>query len=465
MFFSKLYSQRISLSANVICSKFVRIAASLTLCILVPSGGANAEQQALADVLRMAFETNPTIQAERASQRAVDEIKAQAWAAALPQVTGTAAAQRIETESSFIGAIPFPTDAEFEPLSLQADGQLVVFNGLRNVNSIRQARARVKAGGAQLVSVEQDVLLRTATAFFDVVRDDEVYQSNFNNLKVLTRQREEAQLRFDVGEVTRTDVAQADARLAGARAQLANAQAALAISRANLTELIGDVPQTLEKNPKLPQAPKDFDIARQLARNYAPGVIGAKANEVASRRGVAIAKGAFAPEVALTSQYLYTENVTAFTLNDEQFSYGLRATVPIFTGGLNLSRVREAKARHEADKRRVTEAERRAEVRATTAWQQLQASELTISSATAEVNANELALRGVRREAQLGSRTTLDVLNAEQELLRANVNLANAKRDSRVAIFSVLASAGLLTLEAASGTSDVSYESTKADDD
>ncbi|MEO0399572.1 MAG: TolC family outer membrane protein [Pseudomonadota bacterium] len=415
-------------------------------------------EQSLKDALRLAFETNPTIQAERARQRATSEARAQAWAAALPQITGTASYSEVDTESTFAQPvnpsdpqIPFPTSAQFSPLTAQADGSLVVFNGLRNVNTIRQARSRVKAGGAQLAATEQDVLLRTATAFFDVSRDSEVYAVNLNNLKVLSRQREEAALRFKVGDVTRTDVAQSEARLAGARAEVAASQAALAISRAGLAELTGETPQTLEDDPAKPDTPDNLNAAQSLARAYAPGVIAAKANEIASRRGIALAKGAFSPEVSLTSQYQYSEDTNAFTTQDEQFSYGVRATVPIFLGGLNISRVREARALNDADRRRVLEAERRAEAAVTAAWEQWMAAKATIASATAAVDANELALKGVRREAELGARTTLDVLNAEQELLGSTVSLANAERDARVAAFSILSSAGLLTIDAASG--------------
>ena len=327
-----------------------------------------------------------------------------------------------------------------------------MFNGFRNVNQIRQAAARVRAGGAQLAAVEQDVLLQVATAYFDVVRDSGVYKANVNNVDVLVSQQKEAQLRFDVGELTRTDLAQAAARLAGARAQLTTSQASLSISRARFAELTGGLPGTLDDNPPLPPVPESREAALAQAAILAPPVLAARANEESSRKQIAIAKSVFTPDVALTSTYQYSDEPSAFTATDEQFSYGVRATIPIFQGGLNFSRVREARALNDADRRRVEEAERRTQAIVTSAWEQLQAANANIVSAKAQREANELALQGVLREAQLGARTTLDVLNAEQEYLNAEVALANATRDARVALFSLLSGTGLLTIETVART-------------
>ncbi|MCA8888149.1 MAG: TolC family outer membrane protein [Parvularculaceae bacterium] len=329
---------------------------------------------------------------------------------------------------------------------MQVTGEQPIFTGFRNYNAIRQARSRVQAGAAQLTLVEQDVLQRGAQAYFDVVRDMEVYQATANNVQVLLRQQEEASLRFEVGEVTRTDVAQADARLAQSRAQLTTAQARLAVSRATFAQIFGMSPATLEENPELPPTPATLDEAMQVAAELSPVIIRAKMTEQASRRGVAIAKGAFSPTVSLTASYQYADEPSSFVLDDEQFAYGARASIPIFLGGLNISRVREAKALNEADRRRVDEADRQARAQVTSAWEQLSAARANINSATSQVAANELALTGVRRENQLGVRTTLDVLDAEQEYLNAQVSLANAERDARSATFTLLAAMGVLTL-------------------
>ena len=269
-----------------------------------------------------------------------------------------------------------------------------------------------------------------------------------NNAQVLRKQFEEVAFRFEIGEVTKTDVAQSEARLALARARMTNAQAQLAISRAAFAEFIGQMPGSLEETPALPDAPATLDDAIAIARELSPVILQAQMREQASRRGVAIAKGEFSPTVSLTAGYQYAEEPSSFIAEDEQFAYGVRMTAPIFLGGLNLSRVREARADNRADRRRITVAERQIEARVTAGWQRLSAARANIVSSQTQVRANALALDGVRREAEIGVRTTLDVLDAEQEYLDAQVALANAERDARAATFQLLAAVGILTARA-----------------
>ncbi|MGE0409396.1 MAG: TolC family outer membrane protein, partial [Amphiplicatus sp.] len=407
--------------------------------------------ETLEDALAIAYASNPTIRAERARLRATEELKPQAWAGALPQIDAQASYSRVkdtQTLSPGVFGVGGSRTSRLNPLSGEVAASQPIFTGFRNLNAIRQAQARVRAGGAQLAGVEQDILRRVAAAYFDVVRDMAIYESNRNNVEVLLRQKDEADLRFKVGEVTRTDVSQAEARLAGARANLAGAQAQLAVSRSLYAELIGAAPGTLEPDPALPDVPESLDAAKALAQQYAPALIAAREEEEARRRQVAIAKAAFAPNVSLTASYRYSDEPSTFIQNDESLTYGVRASVPLFSGGLNLSRVREARALHDSARAAVVEAERRAEASVTSAFEQLVAARTTIESAKAQVAANELALAGVRREAQVGTRTTLDVLDAEQEYLNAKVNLANAERDARAAAFTLLAAAGVLTTDA-----------------
>ncbi|MEK7266571.1 MAG: TolC family outer membrane protein [Pseudomonadota bacterium] len=420
---------------------------SAAFAALMSPGAAFA--QTLEEALTMAYQSNPTIGAERARQQATKELKAQAWASALPQVQGSANYTKLDQTQSFNQTVfgqTVVTERQFnlDSRGAQISGEQAIFTGLRNFNAIRAAKARVKAGDAQLALVEQDVLQRAAQSYFDIVRDMEVYDATKNNVDVLLRQKREAELRFEVGEVTKTDVAQADARLAQSRAQLTTAQARLAVSRASFTEIIGQTPATLETDPALPPAPSSLEEALSVAAQGSPALVRARMAEEASRRNVAVAKGAFAPTVSLTASYQYAEEPNSFINNDEQFAYGVRASVPIFLGGLNISRMREARALHEADRRRIEEAERRATAAVTASWEQLSAARANIVSATSQVDANQLALTGVRREAQLGTRTTLDVLDAEQEYLNAQVALANAERDARSATFQLLAAMGVL---------------------
>ena len=427
----------------------VRRVSAAAVLLVAPMSEAGAET--LQDALAVAYSTNPTIRAERARLKATEELKAQAWAGALPIIEAQGSYSQVKDTQSLnpsVFGMGGTQTSKLQPLTAAVTAEQPIFTGFRNLNAIRQAKARVRAGGAQLAGVEQDILRRVATAYFDVARDGTIYDSNLNNVEVLLRQRQEAELRFKVGEVTRTDVSQAEARLAGARANLAGAQAQLAVSRSLYAELVGAPPGTLEPDPSLPDLPESMDSAQDLARAYAPVVVGAREQEEASRRQISIAKGALAPTVSLTAAYQYAEEPSTFLNSDETLSYGVRAKVPLFTGGLNRSRIREARALHDSARAQVVEAERRAEAEVTAAWEQLIAARMTIESASAQVSANELALEGVRREAQVGTRTTLDVLDAEQELLNAEVRLANAERDARVAAFSLLAAAGVLNPDA-----------------
>ncbi len=407
--------------------------------------------QSLEEALSAAYNSNPTIAAERARQRATQELTPQAAAGALPQITGGASYVKTDGSQTLNAAIFDPAatgtttqDFNLATTSYQISGEQQIFTGFRNYNAIRAARARVKAGAAELALTEQDVLSRAAGAYFDVVRDSEVFGANTNNVEVLTRQKREADLRFEVGEVTKTDVAQAEARLAQARANLTTAQARLAVSRASFVEIIGAQPGTLDENPVLPAVPATLDESLSISREGAPSIVRARMAERAQKRNLQVAKGQFSPTVSLTASYQFADEPSLFALEDEQFAYGARASVPIFLGGLNISRVREAKALHEQSRRQVEEAERRADAAVTGAFEQLQAARANILSAEAQVAASELALNGVRREAQLGVRTTLDVLDAEQEFLNARVSLANAERDARLGTFQLLAAMGAL---------------------
>ena len=416
-------------------------------------GAAPAGAESLRDALALAYETNPTIRAERARLRATREARAQAWAGALPQVTAGGSVDRTDLTQTVQFPSPIPNQPsqpstgndDFTSIAGNVEASQPIFTGFRNFNAIKQARARIRAGGAQLVATEQQVLRDVATAYFDVQLNMAVYELNLRNVEVLRRQNEMADVRFEVGEITRTDVAQSEARLADARAQLSQAQGALAVARANYAQLVGQTPGDLEPVETLPDLPETLEETQSFAREFAPAAVGARERAEISRRQISIARGALLPSVSLTTSYQYAEDPSAFVLDSEQFAYGVRASVPIFQGGLNYSRIREARALHASDRATVIEAERQVEAQVNASWQNLVAARVIIISAEASVEANRLALEGVRREAMVGTRTTLDVLDAEQELLNAEVSLVNARRDEQAAAFSLLAAAGLLT--------------------
>ena len=402
-----------------------------------------AHGETLGDALSIAYRTNPTVQAQRANVRATGELRHQAVANLLPQLTanGNITRQEIRQEGAF-------TTTDFEQLdgfSYGGNGDQLIFDGLRSIYAVKQAADQIDAAEAQLVAVEQQLLIDVATAYFDVLRDMEVFSFNNSNVEVLVRQLEQASVRFRVGEITRTDVAQADARLASSRAEMTNARAQLAVSRARYVELVGQSPGTLEKDITLPELPADLETSLELAKSIAPAILIAKATERSSNKNIKIAKGTFSPTITANINYQFADEPNNFVSETESFTYGVRADVPLFQGGARLSQIRRAKANNDGDRQRVIEAERQVASQVTAAWEQLKAAESTIISAQKAVEANELALRGVRKEALVGTRDTLDVLNAELESLNAQVGLVSAQRNAQVATFSLMGSIGMLT--------------------
>ncbi len=405
--------------------------------------------ETLRDALALAYETNPTIRAERARLGAAREGKSQAWAGVLPQISATGSYSRVNSSQELnFGGGATPVDVTLNTVTAGISAEQALFTGFGNYNTIKQAEARIRAGGAQLVATEQTVLRDVAAAYFNVERNMAVYELNKKNVGVLLRQNEMATVRFDVGEITRTDVAQAVARLSGARANLAQAHGNLAIARATYTQLVGQMPGDLEAVEDLPELPDSLDVAKALALEYAPAVIAAREQGETSRRQIKIARSAILPRVSAVASYQYADQPSSFVIRDEQFSYGVRATMPLFLGGANYSRIREAKALHASDRSRIIEAERQVEAATIVAWQNLLVSRAIIISARAAVDANTLALKGVTLEALAGTRTTLNVLDAEQEFLNAQVTLASATRDAQSAAYALLAAIGLLTTEA-----------------
>ncbi|MBT8472556.1 MAG: TolC family outer membrane protein [Marinicaulis sp.] len=410
---------------------------------------ASASADTLQDALSLAYQTNPTIRAERERLNAIKETKAQAWAGALPQVSASGSYSRIESDQELnFGTGPMASSTELNSRNYGVSAEQRIFTGFRNFHAIKQAKARIRAGGAQLIATEQQILRDVAAAYFSVQSATAVYDLNRKNVDLLLRQQEMANARFRVGEITKTDVAQADARLAGARANLSAAQGSLAVARSEYSRLVGQSPGNLEPVTDLPELPDDQDTALSLAQEFAPAVVAAGAQLEASERQVKIARGALMPSVSLTAGWQRAEEPSSFVVEDEQFAYGARATMPLFLGGANYSRVREAKALAAADRSRIAEAERQVAAQVTAAWQQLISARAIIMSAEAGVDANRLALEGVRRELEFGARTTLDVLDAEREMLNAEVALVQATTDAQTAAYSLLAAMGLLTPEA-----------------
>ncbi|GIX18106.1 MAG: type I secretion protein TolC [Rhodothalassiaceae bacterium] len=425
--------------------------------------GQPARAETLKEALSAAYQTNPDLLAARAQQRALDETVSRATSRWRPNLSGQV--QIFETDSnnrtlrqrdqSVVSDLD--VKGRNEIYSLRADQN--IFRGFRNFNELKGARANVFAGRADLLNTEQQVLLDAVTAYVDVLRDQAVLKLNDNNVTVLQRQLDATRDRFEVGEVTRTDVAQAEARLAGAKAQRAQAAAALEASRATYRRVIGHFPETLEEAPALPPLPASEDEAMAIALEENPLIIAARYRELAARYDIKVAKGAMLPSVDAFASYQRSESPSvtfdplildfgpARNIRKAK-TYGVTVTIPLYQSGAEYSDIRRSKQVRSQRLLQIVGAERLVSQNVRTAWENFRAAEAQIASTEAQVRANEIALEGVKQEALVGSRTTLDVLNAEQELLDARVNLVRARRDHYVAGFSLLSAIGRLNAKA-----------------
>ncbi len=407
-----------------------------------------------------AYNTNPTLLAQRAQLRATDETVNQATASWRPTVNANASYTYADTdgerEASF-GTPPVPTTISTDETVTTQDYSFTatqnVFRGLRTLNETREAKSNVRAGRAQLRSTEQTVLLDSVTAYMDLLRDDAVVRLSQNNVQVLTRQLEAARDRFRVGEITRTDVAQAEARLSGAQSNLIAAEAQLIASRAAFERVIGTVPGVLQPPPPLPTLPGTEQDAVDQAINKNPNLKSARRAEEASRFAVKSAHGVLLPTVSIQARYADSDTSTLdgaadiFTGDRRSATQSVSANVsmPLYAGGANYSRIRQAKQLNSEDRLQIAEAERTVRETVANAWEGLRSARATIEASREQVRANEIAFEGVQQEAQVGSRTTLDVLDAEQELLDSRVTLVRSERDEYVAAFQLLAAVGQLT--------------------
>jgi len=420
---------------------------SLMAVATVMTGSYAVSADTLNDAMAAAYASNPQLLAQRAALRAVDEGVTRARSGYLPNLSGNYSYSNGDRkEDGTEEAIP----SSSESYGLTANYNL--FRGFQDKNNVSQAKSSVKAGRAQLRSVEQQILLGAVTAYMNVVRDTATVELRQNNIQVLERQLQASQDRFRVGEVTRTDVAQSEARLENAKSALLTADAALAASRAQYGRVVGQAPGTLETPTAKPELPVNLDAAIELAMELSPGVLSARYNEEAAAYSVRSAKGALLPTVgvqgswtdASRSQFEPTVNTT-ITSAAQSKSIGVQVTVPLYAGGARYSDIRRAKQLRSQRRLDIHQAERVAQETVFIAWDNYRAAVGQITSSQASVRANEIALEGVKQEAYVGSRTTLEVLNAEQELLNARVSLVRARRDEMVAAYNLVSATGKLT--------------------
>jgi outer membrane protein len=425
-------------------SRRTRLLAAVCSAGLLTGLAAAAHAESLADAIALAYQTNPTLQGQRALQRALDESIVAAKTGLRPDasVQASITTSRFDPEQVLT---PNPYNTSSATLSINQP----IYTGGRVSAGISAAQADVLAGRENLRRVESNVLGSVIQAYVDVRRDQESLRISQENVTVLSRQLEETKARFEVGELTRTDTAQAEARLAQAQASLSSAQAQLAISRASYAAVVGQSPGTLEPEPALATLlPATVDDAFDAAEKNNAQVLAADYVEQASRARVAQAKAQYLPTLSLQAsagaQGFGPSGHSPFNNSERALTASAVATIPLFTGGLTESNIRAAKERNNADRVAIESARRTVLQSVSQAWNQLLGARAVLISNEEQVRASTVAFEGVRQEAQVGLRTTLDVLNAEQELRGAELALANAKHDEYVAAAAVLSSVGKL---------------------
>jgi outer membrane protein len=419
-----------------------------------------AQAETLTDALALAYQTNPTLQAQRANQRVTDEGVVQAKTAFRPTISGSAdvAASRTDfaNDQNYINSNnQLATRSHSTASGSGADLALTqpLYTGGRSSANLTAAQADVLAGREDLRSVEQSVLGNVIQSYVDVRRDQERLRIAQENVSVLNRQLEESKARFEVGEITRTDVAQSEARLAAAQASLSSAQAILAASRAAYAAVVGQNPTDLAPEPSLAALlPTSVEQAFDLVDKNNPSIQAARYAQQAAAARVAVARSAYRPTVSARAGLGWDAEGrvngagSQFGDYDRALTGSITASVPIFTGGLTSSQVRAATERENAARIAVEGAQRSALQQISTAWNNLLASRANLVSNEEQVRATKIAFEGVRQEQQVGLRTTLDVLNAQLELANAEVALVVARRDEYVASASVLQAMGVLNV-------------------
>ena len=413
----------------------------LTGGLIAALAAGTASADTLREALVSTYQTNPTLTGEREALKATDATVAIARSQGRPHVSPTAGINRDLSRSGIL-----ETGGSGPTLSVGADVSMPLFSGGRISNSVEAAKTRVEAERANLRGVEGDVFTQAVAAYMDVIRDRAVIELNQNNVKVLETNLEATSDRFEIGDVTRTDVAQSEARLQLGRSILATSQGRLAASEQEYRRVIGHEPADLAPPPPLPPLPVNPDQAVQIALANNPDIEAANSDVRAAGYDVNVARALRLPTLSAVGSGTYVNelggHIAGVPSTGGQTSVGLAATVPIYQGGEPGARIRQAQALEGQTLEQAVGTERGVVAQTRSAFATYKAALETISSQETAVKANELALEGARAERSVGTRTVLDVLNAEQELLNSQVLLVTARRDAYVGGFQLLNAMG-----------------------
>jgi outer membrane protein len=418
-------------------------------------GKAPAGATPMNTALSQAYQNNPQLNAQRAATRAVDENVAIALGGYRPRVSATGSLTETYLEGLTRAA---PTNICNPPGSRNCGtvgattygitATQTLFNGFQTGNRTRQAEAQVFAARETLRTTEQTVLLNAATAYMNLLRDTALLDLQRNNVTVLEATLRQTRDRFNVGEVTRTDVAQAESRLAAGRSSLLTAQSNYVTSRAQYRQVIGVEPGRLLTTMAVDRfSPRTLPAALARARTEHPSITTAAYNVDVAAYQVKVAEGALYPTATLQGSAQKTQGSTTNLTTAQSLSAAVTAqvSVPIYQGGGEYATIRQAKETLGQRRLDLDTARDQVQSTVTQAWGQLEAAKAQIEATKAQIAAAEIALNGVSEEARVGQRTTLDVLNAQQDLVNARAAGVTAERDRVVASYTVLAAVGGLS--------------------
>ena len=429
---------------------FLRHGLAIGLAAALAAGGsARAETRTLAEALAAAYSNNPSLQAARAQLRAVDENVPQALAGWRPQVTvsGNAGYNDYTTFTTLPhrSSKGYSTNQLLGTNTQQLSVVQPLWRGGQTRANTNRAQSQVMGQRARLMVAEQQVFVDTITAFVSVIAYQQVLALNINNEQVLARQLQATNDRFRVGEITRTDVAQAEAALAGATATRQTSEGNLQTARAQFQRMVGELPGALIEPQPLRLPVHTLEEAKTLSAANNPTVVAALFDDAAAKDNFDVQYSKLMPNISLQGSLSRTKDVTTQDTTTRSAEILAAVTIPLYQGGSEYSAIRQARQQQQQTHKLIDDARRTAVEQVIAAWETYNATKSAIESTNSQIRANRIALEGVQREAIVGSRTTLDVLNAEQLLLNTRVtqvqNLANLVNAS----YGVAAAVGRLT--------------------
>lgn len=396
------------------------------------------QANSLEEALSLAYKKNPSIQAKRANLRSIDELVSLSSSEFYPKI------RFIGSYGETVTNYNDTNEIKLKPSVAKVEAEQIIFSGGRLLNNRSQSLNLVAASRADLNILEQEVLFSAAEAFFNVLTSQKIIELREVNLNVLNERLEVAKIQFEVGELTLTDVAQSEARLSLSQANLAEARSILEKNKAIYKSIIGVSPQNLSNDFIPLSLPITIEEALSEANTKSPYIKFAEKSELSSRFGIKSAKSKLLPSLRLIGEFSNSEEML-FNMDGDGYQLMGVVSMPIFSGGLNWSNIRKAQEINIRDKFQLVEARRFVEQEVRSAFSQYHSSLIKVSSSKKQFEANKIALEGVKEEFELGTRTNLDVLDAEQEFLDSQVSMISSENNSKLSMFYLLLSVGSLS--------------------